>query len=1187
MLISDLPDFPAIQQVKDALWGRGTTRGAAVMVGAGFSRLATLSDMSSALPPLWSDFSNRMKNQLYPNECGPSDPLRLAQEYKAALGEPALDGLIRSLVQDEKWEPGNLHETLLSLPWSDVLTTNWDTLLERKQPLDTERTYDVVLTIDDIARTRAPRIVKLHGSLPDRKPFIFTEEDYRTYPKKFAPFVNLAQQVLLENELCLIGFSGNDPNFMQWAGWVRDNLGNASRQIRLIGVLDLSPSLREMLKQQNVTPIDLTPLVAELPNDAQNRKATSMFLNWLVTSKPADAHAWIGPSQTYLQNSASRDVADLSLEEVTSAWRKDRLNHPGWLVTPGGMQQSIRLATDSHYPIQSRLTEATDINKKMRLLFELAFRHEVAFWPLTEPYARIIQETYSSGGKKSLSLHEGIQLCAFLFAEARRRRDWDSFDFWATQLEGIDDPEASAELYYGKALRSKQDLAYGSLEDLVPKILGNDPVWKMRQGMLYTFLLDDAKAAICFQMARNDVRARRAKDRQSIWLLSREAWAAWVHQWAQAELPETGGKNNSNNNDFNDWPSRYGRKKCDPWDYMSFVDRKTTEEFDQYLSKKVTVTPLFNAGYFRPKAINIPIAQRGSVTAFDLLMRIQEVAGVPSRIGQVNILSNRLERALEIKSHDTERDVFAAAGFLSNTEKGLMASTFNRFEIAKIPRSSIVELAVALRGATDYLLTKSGDINRSKCIDQICCNIELISRLSVRMSAEEARLYYNWAMALCTNVAVNHWLFYRPIDNVLKRCLEAMPREQKMELVETAFFLPLPGERDAGGPKDDWPELIGEFEFDNSDRPRSSLEWDLRISQLIIAVHNGTELDRDRAIQRLHALYKADSLANDEKNKLAKAIWSRTSTESGWPSTRFLSAFVFLELPETVPGRAKDLFYSTCIKTMSKGNIDRDLLHTVRGGLKSSVDILNDAKKYFCDILWTCVNWRPGSTPIDFMVEQVESQNDQVKQAIVVLLGDTLLPEMSVEDLTDNVKNAWYGQLVDPNDRFMVATAFEYSRLFPESVADMVGIIRKTIYCRDRKKIAFGYYAIQRFIDAMAQGVGEVPPILISDVISICESIRDPGLVDSLNTAIKLVDAGLLFKGDLQRLAETVEVVWSEYSYSAKFVKDEQMIILTLVRSECAKLANALKRTDLGSGAVDIVCKEAARDPIPEVRYSV
>jgi SIR2-like domain len=200
--IEDLQDYATLREVQRALWHAGEARGAAVMVGAGFSRHAELPGATSPQPPLWDDFSKEMCRRLrYPHHDGPRDPLRLAEEFRAALGQAALDALIRDLVRDEALAPSDLHRDLLRLPWSDVLTTNWDTLLERARFADFDRTYEVVRTPADIASTRTPRIVKLHGSLPSHTPFIFAEEDYRTYPKRFAPFVNLAQQILLENEL--------------------------------------------------------------------------------------------------------------------------------------------------------------------------------------------------------------------------------------------------------------------------------------------------------------------------------------------------------------------------------------------------------------------------------------------------------------------------------------------------------------------------------------------------------------------------------------------------------------------------------------------------------------------------------------------------------------------------------------------------------------------------------------------------------------------------------------------------------------------------------------------------------------------------------------------------------------------------------------------------------------------------
>ena len=99
------------------------------------------------------------KSQLRPSKFKTAhypDPLRLAQEYKATLGSTALDSLIYDLVRDEEWLPGQLHSRLVSLPWTDILTTNWDTLLERAARVtDREETYDAVTTIGDIPRTRS------------------------------------------------------------------------------------------------------------------------------------------------------------------------------------------------------------------------------------------------------------------------------------------------------------------------------------------------------------------------------------------------------------------------------------------------------------------------------------------------------------------------------------------------------------------------------------------------------------------------------------------------------------------------------------------------------------------------------------------------------------------------------------------------------------------------------------------------------------------------------------------------------------------------------------------------------------------------------------------------------------------------------------------------------------------------
>jgi hypothetical protein len=60
MNIAEITDFPALQQLARALWGEGASRGAAVLVGAGFSLNAQRSGFDRPEPPLWKDLANEL-----------------------------------------------------------------------------------------------------------------------------------------------------------------------------------------------------------------------------------------------------------------------------------------------------------------------------------------------------------------------------------------------------------------------------------------------------------------------------------------------------------------------------------------------------------------------------------------------------------------------------------------------------------------------------------------------------------------------------------------------------------------------------------------------------------------------------------------------------------------------------------------------------------------------------------------------------------------------------------------------------------------------------------------------------------------------------------------------------------------------------------------------------------------------
>lgn len=253
---------------------------ASVMIGAGFSKNA-ISLEENFVSPNWEEFAKEMYELLYPipekdeeikkwrknmiKKTSGRNVLKLAEEFKVVFGRNKLDKFIEESMCDNKNIPGDLHTKLLELNWNDIFTTNYDTLLERSiDKISIRKNYKIILNQNDLPGSTHPRIIKLHGSIPNEKPYIICEEDYRTYPVRCAPFVNTVQQSMLETQLCLIGFSGDDPNFLSWLGWLRDNMGDNCPQIYLCGVFnDMSESEKKMLESQNISVVNLGYLIDE------------------------------------------------------------------------------------------------------------------------------------------------------------------------------------------------------------------------------------------------------------------------------------------------------------------------------------------------------------------------------------------------------------------------------------------------------------------------------------------------------------------------------------------------------------------------------------------------------------------------------------------------------------------------------------------------------------------------------------------------------------------------------------------------------------------------------------------------------------------------------------------------------------------------------------------------------------
>ena len=181
-------------------------RAATVLVGAGLSQGVGY--------PGWSGLLTTVREAL---DLSDMDDLPLiAQYYIYAHSNCELQQLIRDKIRyDPPLEPGTSHEFLAKLPLAEIWTTNYDDLVERA----IGDNADIYVEDGDLARTRAVsgcRVYKIHGSLSHaQSKLVIARDHYEQYPYTHQRFWTLLQASFLTKSFLFLGFSFDDPNFMQ------------------------------------------------------------------------------------------------------------------------------------------------------------------------------------------------------------------------------------------------------------------------------------------------------------------------------------------------------------------------------------------------------------------------------------------------------------------------------------------------------------------------------------------------------------------------------------------------------------------------------------------------------------------------------------------------------------------------------------------------------------------------------------------------------------------------------------------------------------------------------------------------------------------------------------------------------------------------------------------------------------
>jgi hypothetical protein len=873
---------------------------AAVMVGAGFSFNAENGNKLKT----WLGLAKALYSELHPNSqiqeyFGTSDVLRLAEEYEQVRSRSGLDDFLREHLPDEKIAPGLLHGKLLDLSWAEIFTTNYDTLLERAAEKIVERAHFTVFSREDIPRSRVlgrRRIVKLHGSFPSQRPFVFTEEDYRCYPIKFSPFVNLVRQSLLENVFCLIGFSGDDPNFLHWIGWVRDMLDKHTLPIYLFLLDEPTFGQRKLLESRHICPVvlpDVEPQIGENKYAAGYRKLFELLSDG-DENKPED---W-PPEFTVITHHSELNARYAALLDSVPQLKNARKLYPGWLIAPsivrGRAQRQLGTLDQIWFPwVPDRLEHTPYIG--------VVVMEEFCWWQKV-----ILQPTYDSAAECAIRLLENTEQIALgkapfpddaflvnsdvkdsaVFREiwlslavsvlrwCREQIKVSQFTYWAAVIERVSgaDPRLGDEvhhetillsIYQGESAKAEQELLSWQ-----PHL--SEPYMLIRKGALLAELgVLDVGEQICVDALRL-IRRNERLDPDSDYLMSREAWACFVtHNIRRSKSlfdekkesplpPELPNLNQRLNN--------LALRNHDPKGEIERLELGLNAEAPVAAVEYTTIE--FDLGNQRTGYHfgTSSALQDKTISAFAWLHLI-DYAGYVPRIGNTTWSSTSLKQAAwRVKPVENIDRVLSllirlqTVDILKPRESNTPPHTggwFSRYEVASLTYESAQILCKHSLDIADKNLSQVTSAWNDKSVG---FHFELYSRLVLR-ETDDSRLlqYFERLLQLYTDIRIRKQIFvWEPFGHAFMRTLEALPSSQFEVIVPRLLALP-------------------ELDVTLASHPlyRNWPEWSFIEEHSTIQYSNANLISSARQITRIW-LGKLNSLEDNEQNiHIASRFWSR------------------------------------------------------------------------------------------------------------------------------------------------------------------------------------------------------------------------------------------------------------------------------------------------------------------------
>lgn len=562
-----------------------------------------------------------------------------------------------------------------------------------------------------------------------------------------------------------------------------------------------------------------------------------------------------------------------------------------------------------------------------------------------------------------------------------------------------------------------------------------------------------------------------------------------------------------------------------------------------------------------------------------LLEGLSAVVGIPLRWKFTGFLTDTAARLTEIEDISHLQRLTLAIRTANSDDCEVMNSVFSRIGMACLPQADVDTLLNRCTPAIDYWsakLTRDTGFDYSHVLTRLRVFIEVLARISVRATPEQAIKHFRLACSLCNKPEFRHNWLSDALRHLAEFSLKSIPENQHFSILPDALGVPLATELNDSVPHG-WINPIIQFPGKRLQNPAIDRRIDAIIDQIV-----SNSLKSGPALERLLPLMAKGFLTQKERLKIQNRVWGAGPDIMSLPATG-LYPYVLLEIPSPDPIAVEKLVRKYLFDAEGDSLFEHTrLANIINVALSEGVKELPEPGQAI-DLFNRMVRWRPQKKENDILGFSQQS-DEQRARLIGKALAKSIVPSLPQSALTESNFQKIYGffKEYDLPGVLVALPRFVCEGSVPPS--NLEKILRRELQSRDSNTIAHASYALLVWREQTQSSILES---LITRFIMIVESGQAPGLPALLWTANEMFCKGFLNTDSTASLIDALPIIFDNTAYTNIVPFSRESVSVSYVRAACVRLAgDILRRSDHQHAELKRIVEESLEDALPEVRYA-